>query len=152
MLGGSTTHRALMRPAMQAFPPASRCAAGALDRVRAKQDWEQGETSLDSPSILRLSMFASASPLANQKRRRPACHVAGSPYLLMNTRRSCSLDVVQIGRVESLSGILTPPMPQLIPCVHSSHRLIDVGFCIVYMRAQTERLIITRSGDVIAIV
>ena len=53
----------------------SRCAAGATQiGTQAKQDWEQGETSLDSPPILRLAAFASASPLANQKRmgRAPA--------------------------------------------------------------------------------
>ena len=32
LLGGLAAHRASMRPAMQAFPPVSRCAAGALDR------------------------------------------------------------------------------------------------------------------------
>ena len=35
---------------------------------QAKQGWEKGETSLGSPPILRLTAFASASPLANQKR------------------------------------------------------------------------------------
>ena len=35
----------------------------------AKQDWENGETSLNSPPILRLAALASASPLANQKRK-----------------------------------------------------------------------------------
>jgi hypothetical protein len=35
--------------------------------TQAKQGWDKGETSLDSPPILRLAAFASASPLANQK-------------------------------------------------------------------------------------
>ena len=35
--------------------------------TRAKQGWEIGETSVDSPLILRLTVFASISPLANQK-------------------------------------------------------------------------------------
>jgi len=35
--------------------------------TQAKQDWDKGETSLGSLPILRLSAFASASPLANQK-------------------------------------------------------------------------------------
>ena len=38
--------------------------------IQAKQDWEKGETSHDSPPILRLAAFTSASPLANQKRKR----------------------------------------------------------------------------------
>ena len=38
--------------------------------TQAKQGWEKGETSLGSPPILRLAAFASASPLANQKRKR----------------------------------------------------------------------------------
>ena len=37
--------------------------------TQAKQDWDKGETSLDSPPILRLAAFASASPLANQKQK-----------------------------------------------------------------------------------
>ena len=37
--------------------------------TQAKQGWDEGETSLDSPPILRLAAFASASPLANQKRK-----------------------------------------------------------------------------------
>ena len=37
--------------------------------TQAKQGWEKGETSLGSPPILRLGAFASASPLANQKRK-----------------------------------------------------------------------------------
>ena len=36
--------------------------------TQAKQGWENGGTSLGSPPILRLAAFASASPLANQKR------------------------------------------------------------------------------------
>jgi hypothetical protein len=42
--------------------------------TQAKQGWDIGETSLDSPPILRSGAFASASPLANQKRKgRVAC-------------------------------------------------------------------------------
>jgi hypothetical protein len=37
--------------------------------TQVKQDWDKGETSLDSPPILRLVASASASPLANQKWR-----------------------------------------------------------------------------------
>ena len=45
----------------------SRCAAGATQiGTRAKRDWEQGETSLDSPPILLFAALTSASPLANQ--------------------------------------------------------------------------------------
>ena len=40
--------------------------------TQAKQDWEKGETSLGSPPVLRLPALASASPLANQKRKRRA--------------------------------------------------------------------------------
>ena len=36
--------------------------------TQAKQGWDKGETSLDSPPILRLTALISASPLANQKR------------------------------------------------------------------------------------
>lgn len=41
----------------------------------AKQDWENGETSLDSPPILRLAALAGASPLANQKRKGRDSHL-----------------------------------------------------------------------------
>ena len=37
--------------------------------TQAKQDWDKGETSLDSPPILRLDASASASLPANQKRK-----------------------------------------------------------------------------------
>jgi hypothetical protein len=37
--------------------------------IQAKQDWEKGDTSLGSPPILRLAVFASASPLANKKKK-----------------------------------------------------------------------------------
>jgi hypothetical protein len=37
--------------------------------IQAKQGWEKGETSLGSPLIMRLAAFASASPLANKKRK-----------------------------------------------------------------------------------
>jgi hypothetical protein len=33
--------------------------------TQAEQDWDKGETSLDSPPILRLAALTSASPLAN---------------------------------------------------------------------------------------
>ena len=39
LLGGPVAHRASMRPAMQAFPPVSRCAAGALDRDTGQAGW-----------------------------------------------------------------------------------------------------------------
>ena len=52
--------------------------------TQAKQGWDKGETSLDSPPILRLGAFASASPLANQKR------MGRGPYL-STTRCLCQI-------------------------------------------------------------
>ena len=48
---------------------------------QAKQGWEKGETSLGSPPILRLTAFASASPLANQMRKGRGPHLSTTTCL-----------------------------------------------------------------------
>ena len=44
--------------------------------AQAKQGWEKGETSLGSPPILLLAVFASASSLANQKQKGRGPHLS----------------------------------------------------------------------------
>lgn len=57
-----------MRSAMQAFCLRADAPLAHLIGTQAELGWEKGETSLDSPPILRPAAFASASPLAHLKR------------------------------------------------------------------------------------
>ncbi len=58
-----------MRPAMQAFPPVSRCAAGALIGTWAKRATEIGAPSLKHPFARVFVAVVAATPLANSEWR-----------------------------------------------------------------------------------
>ena len=65
--------------------------------IQAKQGWDKGETSLDSPPTLRLTALNFASPLANQKRER-----ARSPAV--NCQMSCQIKDFKTFPTDSTAG------------------------------------------------
>ena len=75
LLGGPVAHRASMRPAVQAFPPGSRCAAGALDRDTGQAGLgKRGDEPRFTPNLASCRVhfrFAAGEPKAEEDMNHP---------------------------------------------------------------------------------